>query len=46
MRHVFRTNVGMKQLDGTDILDGFIYDTNLDIGNENINSKQKYGISE
>ena len=36
----------IKQFNGTNILDGFnyLYNTNLDIGIENINNKQKYKI--
>ena len=42
---IFRTNVReSKKLDGTDILGGFNYTTNLDIPFQNVNNK-KYTIS-
>ena len=42
---IFRANVRKsKKLDGTDILDGFNYNTNLDIRFQNVNNK-KYTIS-
>ena len=43
-RQIYDKSKQIKQLDGTNIMDGFNCNTNLDIGVENINNEQNIHI--